>query len=201
MLTQRTNCSSSVTHFRDDRFGQLISSEDAEGNITRREWNLAGQLTAWRDPLESDVLWTYNRLGATAETRFLRQGFRLLQKQQQNGQCQTYVYDPNEAYNPLARVDHLAEDKQGDVYWFSTDLNGAPMDITEQGLLRWSGHYGSFGEVARQTEGFHRLAQQTALAHQPLPMPGSTLTVKRDCTIICSAITPRRLGGLRCRTR
>jgi len=108
-----------------------------------------------------------------SETRFLWQGYRLLQEQQHNRKCMTYIYDPNEAYSPLARVDHLAEDKQGDVYWFSIDLNGAPMDITdEQGLLRWSGHYGSFGEVTRQTEGYQRLAGQASLAHQPLRYAG-----------------------------
>ncbi|STQ13472.1 Rhs family protein [Enterobacter cloacae] len=61
-----------------------MPSEDAEGNITRREWNNAGllsavihpdgsreslvwnergQLTGWRDPLESEVSWAYNALG------------------------------------------------------------------------------------------------------------------------------------------
>ncbi|WP_337039154.1 MULTISPECIES: RHS repeat domain-containing protein, partial [Pseudescherichia] len=67
-----------------DRFGQLVRSEDAEGHITRREWNAAGQLsgvihpdgsresliwnrrgqlTGWRDPLESEVRQAYNVLG------------------------------------------------------------------------------------------------------------------------------------------
>ena len=32
-------------------------------------------------------------------------------------------------------------------------------------------------------------------------MPGSTLTVRRDCTITCSATTTRRSGGLLCRIR
>lgn len=35
-----------MTRFSYDRFGQLIASEDAEGNITRREWNNAGLLSA-----------------------------------------------------------------------------------------------------------------------------------------------------------
>ncbi len=48
-----------------------------------------------------------------------------------------------------------------------------PLDVTdEQGELRWSGHYGSFGEVTRQTEGFHKFVQQTALHHQPLRYAG-----------------------------
>ena len=31
------------------------------------------------------------------ETRFLWQGYRLLQEQHEHGRCHTYVYDPNEA--------------------------------------------------------------------------------------------------------
>ena len=108
-----------------------------------------------------------------SETRFLWQGYRLLQEQHQGGQCSTYIYDPNEAWSPLARVDHLREDKGGEIYWFSSDLNGAPLEVTdEEGRLRWSGHYGSFGEVRHQTDGFTRLAQDTALAHQPLRYAG-----------------------------
>jgi len=80
-----------------------------------------------------------------------------------------YIYDPNEAWSPLARIDHLREDWAGEIYWFSSDLNGAPLEVTdEEGSLRWSGHYGSFGEVRHQTDGFTRLAQHTVLAHQPL---------------------------------
>ncbi|WP_288490970.1 RHS repeat-associated core domain-containing protein [uncultured Pantoea sp.] len=107
------------------------------------------------------------------EVRFLWQGYRLLQEQQDNGQCQTYVYDPNEAWSPLARIDHMAAGGRGDVLWFNTDINGAPLEVTdERGDIRWSGQYGSFGEVRRQTEGFTRLAKQSALPHQPLRYAG-----------------------------
>lgn len=40
------------------------------------------------------------------------------------------------------------------------------------GKLRWSGQYGSFGEVTRQTDGFYRRASQTSLSHQPLRYAG-----------------------------
>ena len=96
-----------------------------------------------------------------------------MQEQHQGGQCSTCIYDPNEAWSPLARVDHLREDKTGEIFWFSTDLNGAPLEVTdEEGSLRWSGQYGSFGEVRHQTDGFTRLAQDTAMAHQPLRYAG-----------------------------
>ncbi len=57
--------------------------------------------------------------------------------------------------------------------WFNTDLNGAPLEVTdEEGAIRWSGQYGSFGEVRRQTDGFQRTAPVSALAHQPLRYAG-----------------------------
>ncbi|HCT8913278.1 TPA: RHS domain-containing protein [Enterobacter hormaechei] len=109
----------------------------------------------------------------TTDTRFLWQGYRLLQEQQQTGLCSTYIYDPNEAWSPLARVDHLRDQSSGEIYWFSTDLNGAPLEVTdERGAVRWSGQYGSFGEVRHQSEGFSRLVNRTAMAHQPLRYAG-----------------------------
>ncbi|MDR0173144.1 RHS repeat domain-containing protein [Enterobacter sichuanensis] len=109
----------------------------------------------------------------TTDTRFLWQGYRLLQEQQESGLCSTYVYDPNEAWSPLARVDHLRDQRSGEIYWFNTDLNGAPLEVTdERGAVRWSGQYGSFGEVRHQSEGFSRLVNRTAMAHQPLRYAG-----------------------------
>ena len=109
----------------------------------------------------------------TTDTRFLWQGYRLLQEQQESGLRSTYVYDPNEAWSPLARVDHLRDQSSGEIYWFNTDLNGAPLEVTdERGAVRWSGQYGSFGEVRHQSEGFSRFVNRTAMAHQPLRYAG-----------------------------
>ena len=109
----------------------------------------------------------------TTDTRFLWQGYRLLQEQQASGLRSTYVYDPNEAWSPLARVDHLRDQSSGEIYWFNTDLNGAPLEVTdERGAVRWSGQYGSFGEVRHQSEGFSRLVNRSAMAHQPLRYAG-----------------------------
>ncbi|MCH9327425.1 glycohydrolase toxin TNT-related protein, partial [Enterobacter hormaechei] len=109
----------------------------------------------------------------TTDIRFLWQGYRLLQEQQESGLRSTYVYDPNEAWSPLARVDHLRDQSSGEIYWFNTDLNGAPLEVTdERGAVRWSGQYGSFGEVRHQSEGFSRLVNRTAMAHQPLRYAG-----------------------------
>ena len=42
----------------------------------------------------------------------------------------------------------------------------------ECGKVRWSGQYGSFNEVRHQSEGFSRLVNRTAMAHQPLRYAG-----------------------------
>ncbi|MDU3814956.1 MAG: RHS repeat-associated core domain-containing protein [Pantoea sp.] len=169
-----------------DGWGNLVSRRsglyeqhyeyDAENRLIKAEGNgPEGRFTAHYhyDALGRRIRKNVTTQRGTTEARFLWQGYRLLQEQQHNGQCITYIYDPDEAYSPLARVDHLAGDKRGDMLWFSTDLNGAPLEVTDgYGELRWSGCYGSFGEVTRQTEGFCRLARQTALHHQPLRYAG-----------------------------
>ncbi|WP_270221142.1 RHS repeat-associated core domain-containing protein [Kosakonia cowanii] len=185
-----------VTDNRLQQWQNLFMQYDAWGNLTRRRSGLYEQHYTYdaENRLVSargtgpqgrfEAHYHYDALGrrirktittghGTHESRFLWQGYRLLQEQHQGGQCSTYIYDPNEAWSPLARIDHLREDNAGEIYWFSTDLNGAPLEVTdEEGNLRWSGRYGSFGEVRHQTDGFTRLAQSTALTHQPLRYAG-----------------------------
>ncbi|MEK0169764.1 RHS repeat-associated core domain-containing protein, partial [Pseudescherichia vulneris] len=168
-----------------DTWGNLVSRRsatgdqhyvyDAENRLIKAEGTgPEGRFTAQYhyDALGRRTRKTVTTQRGTSETRFLWQGYRLLQEQQKD-RCRTYVYDPNEAYSPLARIDHLRNDSQGDICWFSTDLNGAPLDVTdEQGNLCWSGQYGSFGEVRYQSDGFSRLLQATTPDHQPLRYAG-----------------------------
>lgn len=185
-----------ITDNRLQHWQALFMQYDAWGNLTRRRNGLYEQHYAWdaENRLISaqgtgpegrfEAQYQYDALGRRtrktvitarerSETRFLWQGYRLLQEQSEGGHCCTYLYDPNEAWSPLARVDHLQRDNHGEIYWFTTDLNGAPLDVTdERGALRWSGQYGSFGEVRHQTDGFNRLLHHAALPHQPLRYAG-----------------------------
>ncbi len=168
-----------------DTWGNLVSRRsgtgdqhyvyDAENRLIKAEGTgPEGRFTAQYhyDALGRRTRKTVTTQRGTSETRFLWQGYRLLQEQQKD-RCRTYVYDPNEAYSPLARIDHLRNDSQGDICWFSTDLNGAPLDVTdEQGSICWSGQYGSFGEVRYQSDGFSRLLQATTPDPQPLRYAG-----------------------------
>jgi RHS repeat-associated protein len=184
---------------RDNRlrqWQQLFMKYDAWGNLIRRRSGQYEQHFTW--DAENRLItasgsgpqgrftahYHYDALGRRTrkvvnsgpgeqETRFLWQGYRLLQEQQANGSRQTYVYDPAETWSPLARIDHQQDAAQGEIFWFSTDLNGAPLEVTDaEGAVRWSGQYGSFGEVSRQTEGFYRLSGQASLHHQPLRYAG-----------------------------
>ncbi len=49
------------------------------------------------------------------QTRFLWQGYRLLQEQQANGRRITYVYDPDADWSPLAHIDHMAQESGGEI--------------------------------------------------------------------------------------
>jgi YD repeat-containing protein len=121
-----------VTRFTYDRFGQLIASEDAEGNITRREWSRAGllsavihpdgsreslvwnergQLTGWRDPLESEVSWAYNALGLPVSLT------------DRIGRVRQWRYDPR---GNLLRLDN----GNGAEYRFTYDAVGRPLSET-----------------------------------------------------------------------
>lgn len=185
-----------LTDNRLHHWQNLFMQYDAWGNLTRRRSGLHEQhymydaenrlLTARGTGPQGrfEAHYRYDALGrrthktvitshGTSETRFLWQGYRLLQEQHDVGRCSTYIYDPDETWSPLARIDHLQDDATGKIYWFSTDLNGAPLEVTDaQGSIRWSGRYGCFGEVLHQTDGFTRVAASTAIRHQPLRYAG-----------------------------
>lgn len=89
---------------------------------------------------------------APETTRFLWEGYRLLQEQRDNGTRRTWSYDPASTWTPLAALEQAGDGKQADVYWLHTDLNSAPLEVTDvEGNLRWSGNYDTFGKLQGQT--------------------------------------------------
>ncbi len=100
--------------FRYDLLGQRISK-------TRRQ-SLAGQPT-----------------GKTVTTRFVWEGFRLLQEIHDEVPL-TYVYSDPHSYEPLARIDGT---QSPDIYWFHNQPNGTPERLTdvEGQNLRMQGQY------------------------------------------------------------
>ncbi|ADP11312.1 Rhs-family protein [Erwinia sp. Ejp617] len=105
---------------------------DALGRRSRKEVTFAGK--------------------APQTTRFLWQGYRLLQEQRANGTRRTWSYDPASPWTPLAAIEQAGDAEQADIYWLNADLNSAPLEVTDaEGNLRWSGHYDTFGKLLGQT--------------------------------------------------
>ncbi|WP_168403489.1 PAAR domain-containing protein, partial [Erwinia amylovora] len=125
---------------------------DALGRRSRKEVTFAGK--------------------APQTTRFLWQGYRLLQEQRANGTRRTWSYDPESPWTPLAAIEQAGEGPQADIYWLNSDLNGAPLEVTDaDGRLRWSGQYDTFGRLQGQTTA--GAAQRTGPVYdQPLRYAG-----------------------------
>jgi RHS repeat-associated protein len=105
-------------------------------------------------------------------TCFLWQGYRLLQEQRDNGTRRTWSYDPASPWTPLAALEQAGSSPQADIYWLHTDLNSAPLEVTDgAGNLRWSGQYDTFGKLQGQTvAGAER--RKGAVYDQPLRYAG-----------------------------
>ncbi|AFI88498.1 Putative RhsD protein [Pectobacterium parmentieri] len=116
------------------------------------------------------VTWGDNR--KQEETRFLWEGFRLQQTRHAD-RTESYVYDPTVWWSPLARITQQLGGRDGDIRWFNTDLNGAPLEMTDaEGAVRWSGDYGSFGAVNGQTQDSEGLRHGKPVESQPLRYAG-----------------------------
>jgi RHS repeat-associated protein len=92
--------------------------------------------------------------------RFVWQGLRLVQEIDPD-HVRSYVYSPDAAYTPLARLDvtNIAEVPpdfrtlamlRPRVLHFHTDQIGTPQEVTDQdGELLWAGQYDAWGKVRR----------------------------------------------------
>ncbi|MBB5018568.1 RHS repeat-associated protein [Chitinivorax tropicus] len=109
-------------------------------------------------------------------TRFIWQGLRLLQEIHTPGTqaeiTHTYVYETDQRYSPLARIDQW-QDSTSDhastqLYYFHTDQIGTPQEVTDEaGQLVWAGRYQAWGKL----EGQHTTSGQSTLT-QPLRFAG-----------------------------
>lgn len=102
-----------------------------------------------------------NAIPYVEHKRFVWQGLRLAQEICDTG-VSSYVYNPEAAYSPLARVDAPKAETMADAtiansktaaqrartYHFHTDLVGAPLEVTDEaGELAWTGKYQAWGKV------------------------------------------------------
>lgn len=150
----------------DDRLVEVVT-ENAHGRIeTRFAYDPLGRRIE-----RSETIREPNRIESRTERkRFVWQGLRLVQELRETG-VSNYLYSPDDAYAPLARIDQALSDAQAKgavVYHFHTDLVGTPLEVSDEaGELAWAGRYQAWGKVARSED-----AALNPRIEQPLRFPG-----------------------------
>ncbi|MBP2198256.1 RHS repeat-associated core domain-containing protein [Pantoea cypripedii] len=104
--------------------------------------------------------------GKAVTTRFVWEGFRLLQEIQDDVPL-TYVYSGAQSFEPLARIDGV---DSPEIFWFHCAANGMPERLTDrEGRISWEGVNGAWGKLLRES------ALQTPGFAQNLRMQGQYL--------------------------
>ncbi|MCC7658412.1 hypothetical protein FUU20_06485, partial [Serratia sp. Pon4B] len=95
-----------------------------------------------------------------------------LQEQRDDGSRRSWSYDPASPWSPLAALEQAGDSRSADIYWYHTDLNSAPLEVTDAaGNLCWSGQYDTFGKLQGQTVA-GAAKRQGAQYQQPLRYAG-----------------------------
>jgi len=151
---------------------RLFYRYDVWGNLVSRRSGLSEQHYVY-DALGRRTRKTVAYKGKRPQTtRFLWQGYRLLQEQRDNGTRRSWAYDPASPWTPLAAIEQADGGPQADIYWLHADLNSAPLEVTDaDGHLRWSGQYDTFGRLKGQTIAGAAL-REGATYDQPLRYAG-----------------------------
>ncbi len=88
-------------------------------------------------------------VGKPVTTRFVWEGFRLLQEVHGDVPL-TYVYSDQDSYDPLARIDGV---DAPEIFWFHCQPNGTPERMTDiEGQVRWEGVNSAWGKLLRESE-------------------------------------------------
>lgn len=96
----------------------------------------------------------------------------MLQEQRDDGSRRSWSYDPASPWSPLAALEQAGNSRSADIYWYHTDLNSAPLEVTDAaGNLCWSGQYDTFGKLQGQTVA-GAAKRQGAQYQQPLRYAG-----------------------------
>jgi len=158
LVTKRRGANE-IQKFVYDGQNRLLSvrTENVRGAVEARfQYDPLGRRTA---KAETQIPLTGPRR-LTDTRRFVWQGLRMVQEIRETG-ASSYVYSPEAAYAPIARVDALIAGalasvtieqakRNARVYHFHTDLVGAPMEVTDEaGEVVWAGRYAAWGKVDR----------------------------------------------------
>ncbi len=156
LITKRKGANQ-VQRFTYDAQDRLLAvrTENARGVVDARfQYDPLGRRTAKIDT-HSEAIGSRRRV---ERKRFVWQGLRMVQELRETG-VSSYVYSPEAAYTPLARLDTVIGEalavatietarRGARVYHFHTDLVGAPLEVTDDaGELAWVGRYKAWGKV------------------------------------------------------
>jgi len=107
------------------------------------------------DPLGRRISKTSRRMlagqpyGKTVTTRFVWEGFRLLQEIRDEVPL-TYVYSDQASHEPLARIDGV---NATDIYWFHNQPSGTPERLTDaEGRVCWEAQNSAWGKLLSERE-------------------------------------------------
>ena len=123
---------------------------------TRREYDCLGRLHR-RDVYTGNAQRRHRRrqmlggqpTGKPVSTRFVWEGFRLLQEVHGDVPL-TYVYSDQDSYDPLARIDGV---DAPEIFWFHCQPNGTPERMTDiEGQVRWDAVNSAWGKLLRESE-------------------------------------------------
>ena len=139
----------------------MVRTENVRGAVEARfQYDPLGRRTAKTDT-QIDLTGMKRR---SESRRFVWQGLRMVQEIRETG-ASSYVYSPEAAYSPVARVDALVAGalasvtieqarRNARIYHFHTDLVGAPMEVTDEaGEIVWAGRYAAWGKVDAEEDG------------------------------------------------
>jgi RHS repeat-associated protein len=157
------------TYDADDRLLEVRTRNVRDEVVTRFAYDALGRRIRRDESRQAQLAPTpYNET-----RRFVWQGLRLVQEIRDSG-VSNYLYSPEAAYTPLARIDQMLSEGKTDVtgpaavFHFHTDLIGTPMEVTDEtGELAWAGQYQAWGKVDRQAG-----EQIVPRIEQPLRFPG-----------------------------
>ncbi|HDJ1446650.1 TPA: RHS domain-containing protein [Serratia rubidaea] len=100
------------------------------------------------------------------------------------GSTDSWSYEPDSPWTPLAAIEQAGESRQADIFWLHSEQNGAPLEVMDgEGGLRWSGDYDTFGRLQGPTA--TGIMQRRGVAYeQPLRYAGQR-------TLICCVASGR----------
>ena len=154
-------------HYRYDEHGRTASKQSSDGT-QHYHYDAEHRLSAVhieQSGYSQRYGYVYDALGRRIEkhqidhegnpynrTRFLWDGFRLLQETSPIRHQSVYIYTDQYSYEALARIDKRGSEEQ-EIRYFHTNLNGCPEELTDaEGKILWECSFQLWGKRIHKIE-------------------------------------------------